>query len=61
MRTVVLIVVVFLAFFSLAFTSISDDKKVYKALSKKELYRLSIIKDVINAIIIILLLLFVFI
>ena len=46
--------VLFIAIFAdLTFVIISDDKRVYTRLSKKELYRLSIVKDVLNAIIII--------
>ena len=40
-------------FADLTFVIISDDKRVYTRLSKKELYRrLSIVKDILNAIII---------
>jgi hypothetical protein len=46
--------VLFIAvFLDLTFVIISDDKRVYTRLNKKELYRLSIIKDILNAIIII--------
>ena len=46
--------VLFIAIFAdLTFVLISDDKRVYTRLSKKELYRLSIVKDILNAIIII--------
>ena len=47
-------IVLFIAIFAdLTFVLISDDKRVYTRLSKKELYRLSIVKDILNAIIII--------
>lgn len=46
----VLFIVIFL---DLTFVIISDDKRVYTRLNKKELYRLSIIKDILNAIVII--------
>jgi hypothetical protein len=46
--------VLFIAvFLDLTFVIISDDKRVYARLNKKELYRLSIIKDILNTIIII--------
>ena len=46
--------VLFIAIFAdLTFVLISDDKRVYTRLNKKELYRLSIVKDILNAIIII--------
>lgn len=46
--------VLFIAVFAdLTFVLISDDKRVYTRLDKKQLYRLSIIKDILNAIIII--------
>lgn len=40
-------------FLDLTFVIISDDKRVYTRLNKKELYRLAIIKDILNAIVII--------
>ena len=47
-------IVFFIALFAdLTFVLISDDKRVYTRLNKKELYRLSIVKDILNAIIII--------
>ena len=47
-------IVFFIAvFLDLTFVIISDDKRVYTRLNKKELYRLSIVKDILNAIIII--------
>ena len=46
-------IVFFIALFAdLTFVLISDDKRVYTRLNKKELYRLSIVKDILNAIII---------
>lgn len=46
--------VLFIAIFAdLTFVLISDDKRVYTRLNKKELYRLSIVKDILNAIVII--------
>ena len=47
-------IVFFIAvFLDLTFVIISDDKRVYTRLNKKELYRLSMVKDILNAIIII--------
>ena len=47
-------IVFFIAvFLDLTFVIISDDKRVYTRLNKKELYRLSIVKDILNAIVII--------
>ena len=47
-------IVFFIALFAdLTFVLISDDKRVYTRLNKKELYRLSMVKDILNAIIII--------
>ena len=46
--------VLFIAIFlDLTFVIISDDKRVYTRLNKKELYRLAIVKDILNAIVII--------
>jgi hypothetical protein len=46
--------VLFIAIFAdLTFVLISDDKKVYTQLDKKQLYRLAIIKDILNTIIIV--------
>ena len=47
-------IVLFIAIFAdLTFVLISDDKRVYTRLDKKQLYRLSVIKDILNAIVII--------
>ena len=46
--------ILFIAVFAdLTFVLISDDKRVYTRLDKKQLYRLSIIKDILNGIVII--------
>ena len=53
--------IVFIAVFAdLTFVLISDDKRVYTRLDKKQLYRLAIIKDILNAIVVISLSLFAF-
>ena len=45
--------ILFIAVFAdLTFVLISDDKRVYTRLDKKQLYRMSIIKDILNAIVI---------
>lgn len=53
MRIFIGLVLFITIFLDLTFVIISDDKRVYTRLSKKELYRLSIVKDILNAIIII--------
>lgn len=46
--------ILFIAVFAdLTFVLISDDKRVYTRLDKKQLYRMSIIKDILNGIVII--------
>lgn len=47
-------VVFFIAVFAdLTFVLISDDKRVYARLDKKQLHRLAIIKDILNAMVVI--------
>ena len=53
MRIFIGLVLFIAVFLDLMFVIISDDKRVYTRLNKKELYRLSIVKDILNAIIII--------
>lgn len=53
MRIFIGLVLFIAVFLDLTFVIISDDKRVYTRLNKKELYRLSIVKDILNAIIII--------
>ncbi len=54
-------IVFFISVFAdLTLVLISDDKRVYTQLDKKQLYRLAIIKDILNAIVIISLSLFAF-
>lgn len=55
MATALFIIVVVLSTIHIVITSVTDDKRVYESLSKKQLYKLSIIKDVISSIIILLL------
>lgn len=53
MRIFIGLVLFIAVFLDLTFVIISDDKRVYTRLNRKELYRLSIVKDILNAIIII--------
>lgn len=53
MRIFIGLILFIAIFLDLTFVIISDDKRVYTRLNKKELYRLSIVKDILNAIIII--------
>ena len=53
MRIFIGLILFITIFLDLTFVIISDDKRVYTRLNKKELYRLSIVKDILNAIIII--------
>ena len=55
MATALFIIVVVLSAIHIVITSATDDKRVYESLSKKQLYKLSIIKDIISSIIILLL------
>lgn len=57
MATVLFIVVVILALIHIAMMSITDDKRVRNSLNKKELYNMSVIKDIVSAVIILILLL----
>jgi ABC-type Fe3+ transport system permease subunit len=61
MATALFIIVVVLSAIYIVVTSVTDDKRVYESLSKKQLYKLSIIKDVISSIIILLLIILPFI
>ena len=61
MATALFIIVVVLSAIHIVITSVTDDKRVYESLSKKQLYKLSIIKDVISSIIILLLIILPFI
>lgn len=53
MRIFIGLILFIAIFLDLTFVIISDDKRVYTRLNKKELYRLSIVKDILNGIIII--------
>lgn len=57
MTTVLFIIVVILALIHIAMMSITDDKRVRNSLDKKQLYNMSVIKDIVSAAIILILLL----
>ena len=61
MKTIMLILVVLFALANLGLIAIADDRRVYKNLSKKELYRLSTLKDILSGIVILLLVILAFI
>lgn len=60
MKAIMFILVILFALANLVLVVITDDKRVYKSLTKKELYRLSVFKDILSAIVIILLVLLAF-
>ena len=60
MATVLFIIVVILALIHIAMMSITDDKRVRNSLDEKQLYNMSVIKDIVSAAIILILLLFPF-
>lgn len=60
MATVLFIIVVILALIHIAVMSITNDKRVRNSLNKKQLYNMSVIKDIVSAAIILILLLFPF-
>lgn len=55
MRATLLIITLILSIIHIVMTSISDDRRVYESLNKKQLYTLSWIKDVVSSVIILLL------
>lgn len=60
MQTTLLIIVLILSVIHIVMTSITDDRRVYESLNKKQLYTLSWIKDVISTVIILLLVILAF-
>ena len=60
METALFTVVLVLSLIHIVMTSITDDKRVYESLNKKQLYTLSWIKDVISTVIILLLVILAF-
>lgn len=55
MQATLLIITLILSIIHIVMTSISDDRRVYESLNKKQLYTLSWIKDVVGSVIILLL------
>ena len=53
MKTILLTMIILLSLFNILVLAISDSERVYKELNKKQLHRLSILKDIINSIIIV--------
>lgn len=60
MQATLLIITLILSVIHIVMTSITDDRRVYESLNKKQLYTLSWIKDVISTIIILLLVILAF-
>lgn len=60
MQATLLIIVLILSVIHIVMTSITDDRRVYESLNKKQLYTLSWIKDVISTVIILLLVILAF-
>lgn len=60
MKATLLIITLILSVIHIVMTSITDDRRVYESLNKKQLYTLSWIKDVISAVIILLLVILAF-
>lgn len=55
MQATLLIITLILSIIHIVMTSITDDRRVYESLNKKQLYTLSWIKDVVSSVIILLL------
>ena len=60
MKATLLIIALILSVIHIVMTSITDDRRVYESLNKKQLYTLSWIKDVISTVIILLLVILAF-
>lgn len=60
MATTLFIITLILSVIHIVMTSITDDRRVYESLNKKQLYTLSWIKDVISTVIILLLVILAF-
>lgn len=60
MKATLLIITLILSVIHIVMTSITDDRRVYESLNKKQLYTLSWIKDVISTVIILLLVILAF-
>lgn len=53
MKTILLVAVILLSLLNILIVVISDSERVYKELNKKQIHRLSILKDIGSAIVII--------
>ena len=53
MKAILLTMIILLSLLNILVVIISDSERIYKELNKKQLYRLSILKDIINSIIIV--------
>lgn len=53
MKTILLVAVILLSLLNMLIVVISDSERVYKELNKKQIHRLSILKDIGSAIVII--------
>ena len=53
MKTILLTMIILLSLFNILVLAISDSERVYKELNKKQLHRLSILKDILSTMIII--------
>ena len=53
MKTILLVAVILLSSLNMLIVVISDSERVYKELNKKQIHRLSILKDIGSAIVII--------
>lgn len=60
MKATLLIITLILSVIHIVMTSITDDRRVYESLNKKQLYTLSWIKDVVSSVIILLLVILAF-
>lgn len=52
MKTFLLVMVILSSLLNILVVIVSDSERMYKELNKKQLYRLSIIKDILNGIVI---------
>ena len=53
MKAILLIMIILLSLLNILVVIISDSERIYKELNKKQLHRLSILKDILSAIIIV--------
>ena len=53
MKAILLIMVILLSLLNLLVVIVSDSERIYKELNKKQLHRLSILKDILSTMIII--------